>query len=128
MNFIRMLKTNAGKLKTEITALSFAVKDKRTPAVAKLLIIITIAYALSPIDLIPDFIPVLGYLDDLILLPLLILLSIKLIPPDVLQQCREMAGKERLRSKKTGIIVAAVIIVFWIALVAVMIRWIMNLM
>ena len=82
------LKENARKLKSDIPAVYLALKDRRTPAVAKIMAAVTVAYALSPIDLIPDFIPVLGYLDDLILLPVLVALTLKLIPREVFEQCR----------------------------------------
>ena len=85
------LKERAKKLKTDLPAVFLAVKDKETPFIAKILAGITVAYALSPIDLIPDFIPVLGYLDDLIILPLLVALTLKLIPGDVMQRNREKA-------------------------------------
>lgn len=87
MNF----KERAKKLKTDIPALFLALKDKDTPMVAKLLAGITVAYALSPIDLVPDFIPVLGYLDDVILLPALVAVTIKLIPKEVLERNRRLS-------------------------------------
>lgn len=74
------LKERAGKLKSDVPALALALKDARTPLAAKTLAGITVAYALSPIDLIPDFIPVLGYLDDALLLPLLVVTTMKIIP------------------------------------------------
>ena len=80
------LKERARKLKTDIPALFLALKDKETPVLAKVLASITVAYALSPIDLAPDFIPVLGYIDDIILLPMLIVATIKFIPKDVLER------------------------------------------
>lgn len=82
------LKTHVLKLKTDIPAIFLALKDKETPFLAKIFAAITVAYALSPIDFIPDFIPVLGYLDDLLLLPLLVTLTIKFIPHDVLERNR----------------------------------------
>jgi uncharacterized membrane protein YkvA (DUF1232 family) len=85
------LKERAKKLKTDVPALLIAMKSKDTPIIAKVLAGIAIAYALSPIDLIPDFIPVLVYLDDLIILPALIALTIRLIPDDVFARCREQA-------------------------------------
>lgn len=85
------LKKRAKQLKEDIPALYLAMKSKNTPILAKLLAFLTVAYALSPIDLIPDFIPVLGYLDDLILLPLLVVLTIKLIPKEVWLQSKEQA-------------------------------------
>ena len=85
------LKERASELKRDIPALFLALKDGETPAVAKILAGITVAYALSPVDLIPDFVPVLGYLDDVILLPGLIALTVKLIPPRVMESCRDQA-------------------------------------
>lgn len=87
------LKARAKQLKTDIPAVFFAMKHKDTPWYAKVVAAVTVCYALSPIDLIPDFIPILGYLDDIILLPLLILLVIKLIPGQTLELCREQADK-----------------------------------
>lgn len=85
------LKDRAKKLKSDIPAIFLALKDKDTPAAAKLFAAVTVAYALSPIDLIPDFIPVLGYLDDLIILPALAAVTIKLIPKETLEKCRAKA-------------------------------------
>lgn len=82
------LKERAKQLKIDIPAVFIALKKKETPLLAKILAWITVGYALSPIDLIPDFIPVLGYLDDLIILPALVALTIKLIPADVFAECR----------------------------------------
>jgi uncharacterized membrane protein YkvA (DUF1232 family) len=79
-------------LKGEILALFLAVKHPATPWYAKALVALIVGYALSPIDLIPDFIPVLGYLDDFVLLPLGIALAIRLIPPFVLDDCRRQAA------------------------------------
>ena len=77
------LKERAKKLKRDVPAVFLALKDRETPLLAKITAAVTVAYALSPIDLIPDFIPVLGYLDDVLLLPALIALTIRLIPPEV---------------------------------------------
>lgn len=85
------LKKRAKQLKEDIPALYLAMKSKNTPILAKLLAFLTVAYALSPIDLIPDFIPIIGYLDDLILLPLLVVLTIKIIPKEVWLQSKEQA-------------------------------------
>lgn len=85
------LKDKAKQLKTDIPAVFLALKDKKTPWYAKILAALTVAYALSPIDLIPDFIPVLGYLDDLVILPLLVALTVRCIPRDVFAQYREQA-------------------------------------
>ena len=85
------LKDKAKQLKTDIPAVFLALKDKKTPWYAKLFAALTVAYALSPIDFIPDFIPVLGYLDDLIILPLLFALTVKFIPKDVFAEYRQQA-------------------------------------
>lgn len=85
------LKTRAKKLKTDIPAIFLALKDKETSIIAKVFAGITVAYALSPIDLVPDFIPVFGYLDEIILLPMLVALTIKFIPQDVLEKYRRQA-------------------------------------
>lgn len=125
MKRLQRLRERAESLKNEIVALSLALKDRRTPLLAKILIGISVSYALSPIDLIPDFIPVLGYVDDLILLPGLIALAIKMIPKEVLEDCRARARESQL-NKKTGWIAAAVILSIWILLAAVIIRRILR--
>ena len=85
------LKARAKELKTDIPALFLALKDSETPLVAKILAGITVAYALSPVDLVPDFVPLLGYLDDVILLPMLVAVTIKFIPSEVLEKNRRQA-------------------------------------
>lgn len=85
------LKEWSRKLKTHIPAVFLALKDKNTPLIAKIAAAATVGYALSPVDLIPDFIPVLGYLDDVILLPALVALTIKLIPCSVWESCKKEA-------------------------------------
>lgn len=85
-------KAAAKKLKRDIPAVFLALKQKDTPLAAKLAAAVTLGYALSPIDLIPDFIPVLGYLDDLLILPGLVALTLRLIPPEVLNRCRAEAA------------------------------------
>jgi uncharacterized membrane protein YkvA (DUF1232 family) len=85
------LKKRVGYLKAETFALYLAARDPRTPWYAKLVVAGIVAYAFSPIDLIPDFVPVLGYLDDLVLIPAGIALAIKLVPDQVLMECRARA-------------------------------------
>lgn len=85
------LKERAKQLKIDVPAVFIALKKKETPLIAKIVAGVTVLYALSPVDLIPDFIPVLGYLDDLIILPGLVALTIRLIPPEVFAQCRAEA-------------------------------------
>ncbi len=110
----------AKALKKEIFALYYAYKDPRVPWYARLTAIIVVGYAFSPIDLIPDFIPVLGYLDDLILIPLGIALIIKLVPAEVLAECRERADRELTRNKPRNWIAAGVIALIWVSLFVVM--------
>ncbi len=118
----RTWKERAWLLKRELYALLFAYKDRRVPWYARIFIICLLAYAFSPLDLIPDFVPVLGYLDDLVLLPLGILLAIKLIPPVVLQESRVQA-EVRLRSEKpTNWVGAVAIMLIWL-LCCTMIGW-----
>lgn len=117
MKLISNLKLKVKNLKQDIVVLTIAYADKRTPLIAKVLIGITVGYLLSPIDLIPDFIPVLGILDDLILVPILISFSIKLIPKFVLKEAREKALKNPQKLKKNNWIFAGIIILIWILLV-----------
>ena len=123
LGFIAQLKKRAKKLKTETFALYLAYKDPRTPWYAKLLAAVIVAYALSPIDLIPDFIPVFGYLDDLILLPLGISLALKLIPAEIMNECRLKAQEELNGSKPKGWSAAVVIISIWLG-VLLLVYWI----
>lgn len=102
-------------LKREIAAVALAARDSRTPWLARLLIIGIVAYAVSPIDLIPDFVPILGLLDDLLLLPAALVLAIRLIPPDALADARARADGERLAPSRTA---AAVIVLLWLAVAA----------
>ena len=117
MKFIQALKLRAKKLRSELQVLIVVYKDKRTPLFAKILIGITVGYLLSPIDLIPDFIPVLGLLDDLIIVPFLIRLSIKLIPQKILNEAREKLINNAQHYEKTNWIFAIIIIVIWLGLI-----------
>jgi uncharacterized membrane protein YkvA (DUF1232 family) len=110
---LSQLRTRARALKTETYALYLAARDPRTPWFAEVLVLLVVAYALSPIDLIPDFIPVLGYLDDLVIVPAGIALALALIPPEVIAEARQKAQSE-LPDKRAGIIGAAVIVLIWI--------------
>lgn len=116
MGLLTNLKSRARRLKSEAQVLMIAYKDKRTPSSAKILIGITVGYLLSPIDLIPDFIPVLGLLDDLIIVPALIALSIKLIPEIVLLDAREQLKNNPERYKKNNWTFAIIIIIIWISI------------
>ena len=117
MKILQKLKQKVKQLKAEIQVLSIAYTDARTPWTAKLLIGLTVGYLLSPIDLVPDFIPVLGILDDLILVPLLITASIKLIPPIVLEDARKTALENPKRMKKNNWIVAIFILLIWLLII-----------
>lgn len=116
MRLLSKLKQRARKLKSEAQVLMIAYKDKRTPVTAKALIAITVGYLLSPIDLIPDFIPVLGLLDDLIMVPILISFSLKLIPAVVLLDARERVKNNPEALKKTNWFFAIIIILIWLVL------------
>jgi uncharacterized membrane protein YkvA (DUF1232 family) len=116
---IQTWRRKATQLKTEVYAFYFAVRDPRVPWYAKVFVGCVVAYALSPIDLIPDFIPVLGYLDDLVLLPLAIALTHKMIPPAVLVECREKARPAREKPKSW--LGAIIIVSIWILLSAMVI-------
>ncbi len=107
----------AGRLKSETYALYLAYRDPRMPWYAKLFAALVVGYAFSPIDLIPDFIPVLGYLDDLILVPLGVALAVRMIPEDVLSESRQKAREMVERGERpVSRAAAAVIVVLWLAL------------
>jgi uncharacterized membrane protein YkvA (DUF1232 family) len=120
---MQSLKQLARKLKQETYAIYLASIDPRVPWYARMLAGVTVAYAFSPIDLIPDFIPIIGYLDDLIIVPLGIWLVIKMIPPAVLVECREKATAEINRSKPTNPAVVAVIVTIWFGLGILAVIW-----
>lgn len=120
---LERLKVWARDLKRDLVALAGAARDPRTPWIARLVALAVVAYALSPIDLIPDFIPVLGHLDDLILVPLGLWLAIKLIPPEVLAEHRARAVSADNPGQNRD--AAAVIIGLWVAAAIVLARWLM---
>lgn len=112
MTALGQWKQRARAVKRETYALYLACRDPRTPWYAKALAATVVAYAFSPIDLIPDFVPVLGYLDDLVLVPAGILLAIRLIPAPVVQDCRERA--EAMVERPTSRAAGAVVISIWL--------------
>ena len=120
------LKERAKKLKSDIPALFLALKDKDTPAAAKILAAVTVGYALSPVDLIPDFIPVLGYLDDLILLPALIAMTVKLIPTEILEKCRKQSEGMWQDGKPKRWYYAIPIVIFWAIIIYVIAKAIIS--
>jgi uncharacterized membrane protein YkvA (DUF1232 family) len=114
-------KRRAGWLKGETYALYLSYRDPRTPWYAKVFVAVVVGYALSPIDLIPDPIPVLGYLDDLLLVPLGIVLALRMIPPAVLDECREQARLTMEEGNPTNWATAAAVIAIWLVTAAAMI-------
>ena len=117
-------KQRARRLEEETAALYFAARDPRTPWYAKWLVAAIVAYALSPIDLIPDFVPVLGYLDDLILIPLGIVLAVRLVPAAVLAESRARARESMEGGKSASRAAAAVIVAIWVATAMIIALWI----
>ena len=115
---MKKLKERAKSLKTDVPAVFLALKDRRTPWYAKLLALVVVAYALSPIDLIPDFVPVLGYLDDLIILPLFVAWCIKCIPSDVLADCRARAQMLWGNGRPKKWYYAIPFVLIWLAVIA----------
>lgn len=121
MFLLNTAKDWARRTKRDVVAVYFAARDARTPWPVRCLAIAVAAYALSPIDLIPDFIPVLGYLDDLLIVPLGLLLVIRMLPPAVLQEARDKAASvlERPRSRAA----AVAIVLVWLAFASGLIYW-----
>jgi len=120
------LKTWARRMKRDTLALYLASRDPRVPWHAKTMAMVTAAYALSPIDLIPDFIPVLGYLDELIILPLFIYLTIRLIPPDIMVELRAQADQHLSENRPRSMTGAVVIILIWLSIVALVVYWLIK--
>jgi len=115
---IESLRMKAQKLREEIDALYLCSKDPRIPWYAKAFAFFILGYALSPIDLIPDFIPIIGYLDDVILIPIGIACLIKMIPKDILNECRKKANSRQI-NKGSHWVAASVIIIIWLLAVLV---------
>jgi uncharacterized membrane protein YkvA (DUF1232 family) len=117
-------KRRAGELKREVYALYFACRDPRVPWYAKALAVVVVAYAFSPIDLIPDFIPVLGYADDLVLIPLGVMAVRAMVPAAVLEECRARARQMEARPRNW--IAAALVVALWLALAAAGTYWVVS--
>jgi len=124
--YIENLKKRANALKRETYALYLAYNDPRVPWYAKVVCACTVGYALSPIDLIPDFIPVLGYLDDLIIVPAGLTLAIKLIPEEVMSVCRSKAEVKMNQKEPKNYVAAAIIIAIWLSLIILSAKLIYN--
>ena len=120
------VKDRAKKLKTDIHAVFIALKKKETPMIAKILAGITVGYALSPIDLVPDFIPVLGYLDDVIILPILVALTVNLIPKDVFSLCQKEAENLWADGKPKKWFYAIPIVLLWLVIILLIIKAFIN--
>ncbi len=118
MDRFERLRRWAKRLKTELHALYLAYGDTRVPFHARVFAAVVVAYAFSPIDLIPDAIPVLGYLDDLILVPLGIALAIRMIPPGVLAECRSKAREAAAKAGPGGTAAAVAVVGIWLLLAA----------
>ena len=120
------LRSWARTIKQDVVALYLAAVDPRVPRLAKIVAVCVAAYALSPIDLIPDFIPILGYLDDLVILPLGIMLAVKLVPADLMSEFRAAAvthGRDPLLGKAG----AAIIVSLWILGILAAVLWLIRL-
>ena len=120
------LRSWARTIKQDVVALNLVAVDPRVPRLAKIVAVCVAAYALSPIDLIPDFIPILGYLDDLVILPLGILLAVKLVPADLMSEFRAAAvthGRDPVLGKAG----AAIIVSLWILGILVAVLWLITL-
>jgi uncharacterized membrane protein YkvA (DUF1232 family) len=115
---IERWKQEARKFKVELYAVYLAYKDPRVPWHARIFAACVVGYAFSPIDLIPDPIPVLGYLDDLVLIPLGVMLALRMIPKEVMAECRQRATEAMAQGKPVNKVAAAIIVGIWICLAA----------
>ncbi|AJA48634.1 hypothetical protein CPAST_c25650 [Clostridium pasteurianum DSM 525 = ATCC 6013] len=120
------LKVKEKKLKLDIPTVFIALKKKETPVIAKIFAVITIGYALSPIDFIPDFIPVIGLLDDLILLPILVVITIKFIPEEIFNKCRIEAENLWIIGKPKRWYFAIPIVSIWLAFILLIIKLVIT--
>jgi uncharacterized membrane protein YkvA (DUF1232 family) len=123
MAILTALRERARHLKAETFALYLAARHTATPWYAKLMVAAIVAYALSPIDLIPDFVPILGYLDDLVLIPLGVTLAIKMIPPAVMSECRAQVREVMANGKPVSRVAGVVIVLIWLTLVVLFAIW-----
>ncbi len=124
--FIEAWKHRARELKIQVYALYLAYQDPRVPLFARVFVALVVGYAFSPIDLIPDFIPVLGYLDDLVIVPLGIVIALKLIPPEVMAECREKSRLVIDQGKPVNKIAAVVIVGIWLVVAVWFIKFLIG--
>ena len=122
MSMFTLLKAQAKQLKQHTLTVYFAARDPRTPLLVRALAMFVAAYALSPIDLIPDFIPVIGYLDDLLLVPLGLVLVVRLTPPEVLESARAQA--KQAANRPISYTAAAFFVALWLVAAWVVVRWV----
>jgi uncharacterized membrane protein YkvA (DUF1232 family) len=125
MKVLATLKAQAKQLRRHTLTVYFAARDPRTPLLVRILAVLVAAYALSPIDLIPDFVPVIGYLDDLLLIPLGLALVVRLTPPEVIEAARVRA--EQAAIKPVSYSAAAVIVGVWLIIGWLFARWALGL-
>ena len=118
MRIVALWKGWANRLRLESLTLYYAYRDPRTPWYAKFWTAVVVAYAFSPIDIIPDFIPIVGYLDDLVIIPVGMAIALKLIPQEILEESRHLARQRIDRKKPINWIAAGVVIAIWIVLTA----------
>lgn len=124
MSVLASLKAQAKQLKQHTLTVYFAARDPRTPIFVRVLALLVAAYALSPIDLIPDFIPVIGYLDDLLLVPLGLALVVRLTPPEVLESARAQA--QQAASRPVSYAAAAFFVALWLVVAWVVVGWVVS--
>jgi uncharacterized membrane protein YkvA (DUF1232 family) len=120
------LKEKAKQITHNLSILYIACKRKDVPMLAKVIMVTAIIYALSPLDLIPDFIPLLGYLDDLIVLPLLIYLSIKLIPKNIFEECKEAAKAINMDGKNKKWYYGIPVVILWVIMAIIIVKTILK--
>lgn len=118
----RKLEKWASDLKSNVTAVFVALRRKDTPLLAKIFALITVGYALSPVDLIPDFIPLLGYLDDVILLPIFVAITVRLIPGAIFEECQKEAVGMWKNGKPKKWYYAIPIVLIWLLIVYLIIK------
>ena len=126
MSFMQTWKKKASELKIEVYALYLAYRDPRVPWPARIFAGLVVAYAFSPIDLIPDPIPIIGYLDDLVLVPLGAALARRMIPPPVLAECRVKAKEVMAAGKPVNWIAAGVVVAIWLVVAALTTVWLIK--
>jgi len=124
MSMFTSLKAQAKHLKQHTLTVYFAARDPRTPLLVRALAVFVAAYALSPIDLIPDFIPVIGYLDDLLLVPVGLALVVRLTPPEVLESARTQA--QQVASKPISYTAAAFFVALWLVVAWFVVSWVVS--